>query len=132
VKTILLLEDESTLMNLLRQMLGPYRVIEATTAKQALQLFSNHNRRIDLLIADLTLPDSSGIHAALILRSENPSLPVIVTSGYPVSTWTVRDVLDLERLGPATILSKPFRSQELLQAVVELIGAPTSEAARSA
>ena len=39
-----------------------------------------------------------------------PDLPVILTSGYPVSGWSDRDAAGLERLGPGpvAILQKPF------------------------
>lgn len=54
--TILLLDDEALLMSLLVRMLKYYTVIEAATAEQALRQFNDHERRIDLLIADVTLP----------------------------------------------------------------------------
>src|SRR5450432_2721482 len=113
-KTILLLEDESDVMEFLRHMLKEYSVIEAPTAEHALRLFTQHGRHVDLLIADVTLPKSSGIQVALLLRSEIPDLPVILTSCYPVSDWTGRDYTDLERLGPrAALFQKPFEAQTL-------------------
>src|SRR5262245_19458062 len=110
LKTILILEDEYSLMKLLRQMLKRYSLLEAANAEQALRRFNENNRKIELLIADLTLPKSSGIQVALLLRSELPGLPVILTSGYPAAGWSDRDFSDLERLGPDTvsILQKPF------------------------
>ena len=119
---ILLLEDESSLLALMRRMLEPYNLIEATTAEQALRLFYQNGRQVDLLVADVTLPTSSGIQVALILRQEIPELPVILTSGYPVDTWGDRDSADLDKLGSKSvaILAKPFQSQLLLNAVREL------------
>ena len=134
MKTILLLEDESFVMKLLRHMLDRYSLIEATTAAQALQLFTERDRQIDLLVADLTLPTSSGIQVALVLRAGNPGLPVILTSGYPVSDWSARDSEDLESLGgnTVTIIQKPFPGEVLSNAVWELIGEAQSEKARTA
>lgn len=121
VKTILLLEDEPFLMELMRHMLKQYNVIECSTAEQALRLFSAHGRQVDLLVADVTLPASSGIEVALLLRSHLPNLPVILTSGNPVGNWSVRNTSNLERLGSSllTILQKPFQAQGLLTAVRE-------------
>ena len=131
MKTLLVLEDESSITRLMRHVLKEYSLIEASTAEQALRLFTDVGRRIDLLVADVTLPTSSGIHVALLLRSEVPDLPVILTSGYPVDSWSERDSADLERLGTnsVAILQKPFQSQVLLKAVCELTGTGLSESA---
>lgn len=132
--TILLLDDECVVMNLLRIVLKQFSLLEATSAEQALQLFAENGRQLDLLIADLALPISSGIQVALLLRSEIPDLPVILTSGYPVRSWCVRDTSDLERLGPTyvTVLQKPFYPHALTKAVFELIRVPPPEMARTA
>ena len=131
MKTLLVLEDEPSLMKLMQRMLVSYSVIEATTAEEALRLFTEHGRHVDLLVADVTLPISSGIQVALLLRTEVPDLPVLLTSGYPVSDWTGREYTDLQRLGSTSValLSKPFQADELSNAVRELLGANTSEAA---
>ena len=129
MKTLLVLEDNPALMMFLRLTLEPYSVIEASTAEQALRLFAERGRQVDLLIADLHLPKSSGIQVAMILRSEIPNLPVILTSGYPVSAWSIRDSADLERLGSrwVRILSKPFQAQELSNAIRELLASPAEK-----
>ena len=128
VKTILVLEDEGSLMRLMLHMLKQYRVIEANTAEQALILSSAHGRQVDLLIADVMLPSLSGIQVALLLRSQIPDLPVILTSGYLVGNWRAVDSADLERLGSSlvTVLQKPFQEKGLLAAVRELL-APLPE-----
>jgi CheY-like chemotaxis protein len=134
MKTILVLEDESSLLKLRRQMPKQFSLIEATTAEQALLLFIGHGRQVDLLVADLTLPASSGIQVALLLRAEIPDLPVILTSGSPVSDWTGRDYTDLQRLGSTSValLSRPFQAQVISDAVRKLIEAPQNEKVRTA
>ena len=134
MKTLLVLEDDSSVMMILRLMLEQYSLIEASTAEQALRLFTDGGRKIDLLVADVTLPTGSGIQVALLLRSEVPDLPVILISGYPVSAWSDRDSADLERLGSRSvaILPRPFQGNALSDAVRELIGTVPSEAVRTA
>jgi CheY-like chemotaxis protein len=131
MKTLLVLEDDLSVMMILRLMLEQYSLIEASTAEQALRLFTDGGRKIDLLVADVTLPTSSGIQVALLLRSEVPDLPVILTSGYPMSAWSDRDSADLERLGgnSVAILPKPFQGKALSDEVRELLGTAPSEAA---
>ncbi len=125
VTTLLVLEDEPIVMKLLRNILKPYSLIEAVTGEEALVRFIDYGHRIDLLIADVTLPQISGIQVALIVRSKIPRLPIILTSGYPVSSWPAQDAAGLQRLGlnSVAILQKPFQVQALRQAVCELVGA---------
>lgn len=124
MKTLLLLEDEPLVMTMLRHMLKQYSLVDATSAEEAVRLFHDHDRQVDLLLADVTLPVGSGVEVALRLRSEIPNLPVILTSGYPVSGWNVRDLADLKRLGPhsVVVLQKPISPKELLNEICELIG----------
>lgn len=134
MKTLLVLEDEPDVIKVLRDVLKRYTITEATNAEQALRLFREHGRQIELLVADVTLPASSGIHVALLLRVAIPDLPVILTSGYPVSDWTGRDYTDLQRLGSTSValVPKPFQIRSLLLKVGELVGDVPSEIAKTA
>ena len=115
-------------------MIKQYNVVEAATAEEALTFFRDHHDRIDLLLADVTLPTISGTQVALLFRFQNPKLPVILTSDHPVNDWPSRDYTDLERLGSSGMLflQKPFSSHALSNAVRQLIGAPPPELARTA
>ena len=53
MKTLLVLDGEALVMNLLVHVLRHYSVLQATTAEQALRLFSDHACQIDLLVADV-------------------------------------------------------------------------------
>ena len=72
-KILLVLEDNPSVMMFLRFMLERYSLIETNTAEEAFRFF-DHGRRIDFLIADVTLPTSSGIQVALLLRSSDVSI----------------------------------------------------------
>jgi len=119
MKSLLVLEDEPSVMKMLRHTLKQYTLILATTAEQAIQLFQDNADQIDLLLADVTLEKSSGIHVALLLRSEVPGLPVILTSDHPVSQWSDWDSADLQQLAwqSLAILQKPFQAKMLLNAL---------------
>jgi DNA-binding NtrC family response regulator len=134
MKTLLLLEDEPHVLKLLSYMLRQYKLLQAATAEQALGLYVAHDTEVDVLIADVTLPKSSGIQVALSIRVESPDLPVVLTSGYPVADWSPRDTADLETLGSKSlaILSKPFLAQDLLRAVRRFTGESQPAVARTA
>jgi DNA-binding response OmpR family regulator len=135
VKTIIVLEDEPLLMKLMRNLLDRqgYAVLGAAGAEQALEQFHDSGRRVDLLIADVVLPELSGIEVALRLRSQLPNLPVILTSGYPPNAWNVRDSRRLVQLGvdSVSILLKPFGARVLLNTVRDLTEARPSEVLRA-
>jgi DNA-binding NtrC family response regulator len=78
-------------MKLLKQTLSRYKLIEATAADEALRPFADRSHHVDLLIGDVTLPTDSGLRVAFFLRSAVRNLPVILTFGYPVSSWSVRE-----------------------------------------
>jgi CheY-like chemotaxis protein len=127
METLLVVEDEAAVMDLMLYVLRQYTVLAATTAQQALGLFTKYARQIDLLVAEAALLTGSGIRVARLLRSERPNLPVILTSGYPWSHW---DSSDLDWLGSnsVVILKKPFKVAALSNAVRQLIGAPQASA----
>jgi CheY-like chemotaxis protein len=126
MQTILILEDEPSIMRLLRHGLKQYSLIEAQSADEALQRFDENRRSIDLLITDLTVPNGSGIQVALLLRSKIRRLPVIITSGSPLGAWRKQDTADLARLGTNSVMifQKPFRFPDLSVAVQGFIGEP--------
>jgi len=124
--TILILEDEPSIMKLTSMILEPlgHTILEAATAEEALQQFEESDGRIDLLIADVTLPVSSGIEVALELRSLLPYLRIILTSGYPPHMWNEQDAAELSELPSDSVatLQKPFMPALLLQTVARYVG----------
>ena len=77
-----MLEDESALMTLMRHAEGVH-TNPSRQAEGAIRIFSEHSRQVHLPIADVTLPKSSGIQVALLLRLEDLDLPVLLTSRLP-------------------------------------------------
>jgi CheY-like chemotaxis protein len=124
--TILILEDEPCIKSLTRKVLTPigHTVLEATTAEEAFRQFEESDGRIDLLIADVTLPVGSGIRVALELRSLLPYLRIIVTSGYPSNMWNEQDAAELSELPSDSVatLQKPFMPAVLIQIVDRFVG----------
>jgi len=130
MQTVLVLDDEPIVTEFLRRALKDFHLIDATTAEQAIRLFLAHDRKVDLLVADVALPRSSGIQVALLLRSAIPDLPVILT----VSIWNDGTSTELARLGSnsVAIIEKPYRAEALSKIVRELIGEPRLEEANTA
>jgi CheY-like chemotaxis protein len=121
IETILVVEDDGDLRTLAVVVLSDlgYRVLEAGNAAQALRLVE-HDSRIDLLLADVVLPDGIGGEAlADALLARMPALKVLYMSGYPEAAM-IRD----GRLGAdIRLLQKPFDPAELARAVRAAIDA---------
>jgi DNA-binding NtrC family response regulator len=139
MKNVLVLEDDRSVLTLLRGALDEYHLIEAATAEEALLLCIDEDCQFDFLIAPVKctrkrVPTISGIQVALLLRSIRPTLPLILTASYPVSGWGARDSSDLERLGSKSvaILQKPFEAPVLLYVVRDVIGLSQAEKVRTA
>jgi two-component system, cell cycle sensor histidine kinase and response regulator CckA len=115
-ETILVVEDEPVLRDMAQVILQEcgYRVLEASTGVEALQVWSQQDGPVDLLLTDMVMPDGiSGMELAQRLLSHKPSLKIIFTSGYNV------DELDTDfiRKGGATFLQKPYTRFTLAKAV---------------
>jgi PAS domain S-box-containing protein len=110
-ETILLVEDEAGVRELLRRQLQAlgYRVEEAGDGVEALALAGNPDKSMDLVITDVVMPSMGGVELAERLRASHPDVGVIFTSGY---TGAVGSVPEGSRL-----LQKPFTVHDLAHAV---------------
>jgi DNA-binding response OmpR family regulator len=112
MNTVLILEDDPGNMNILCSLLWArgYRVLEATTGNEAMQICKSETGAIDLLISDLQLPDLCGTEVASQLQKSHPELSILFVSGRPLIDWTERDLRNLRQMAPRAVdfLEKPF------------------------
>lgn len=113
---ILLVEDESMVREVTREVLlhAGYHVLEASSARDALQLASQHAGRIDLLLTDVIMPEMNGAELANQLQTLQPGLVTVFMSGYAES-----DVARRIKQSSAIHIQKPFTIQALLSRVAE-------------
>lgn len=118
-ETILLVEDEPSVRQLLTKTLADrgYRVHSAANGEEALGLFNQISRRIDLLLTDIVMPGVQGTVIARSLREKQPDLAVLLISGYAED---IVGPLPGEAHKPA-FLHKPFTPQQLATRVREVL-----------
>ena len=92
----------------------------AETGIRALELF--HQKRYDLLLADLRLPDIDGIEVIKEVKQQQPQTGVIVITGYS----TVNSAVEAMKLGAADYLQKPFTDDEVKAAIHEALAIEAS------
>lgn len=111
-ETILVVEDENPVRELVSSILRGlgYHVLEAASGAKAVEVWEAQERRVDLLLTDLVMPDQmNGWELAERLRRERPELKVVFTSGY--SAEVVGKEFLLRR--DAHFLRKPYHPQKL-------------------
>jgi CheY-like chemotaxis protein len=115
---ILLVDDDPSFRPMLAETLSRlgHDVVTATNGDEALALFRED--AIDLVITDLIMPEREGLDVIRTLRRRAPNLKIIAMSGggrnSPVTYLEIA-----KRLGAATVLAKPFSTEQLKSAIAE-------------
>jgi DNA-binding response OmpR family regulator len=114
---LLLVEDEPEIQSFLKQPLANagYEVDVAKDGRTAIQLASQ--KKYDVLIVDLGLPDQDGIDLILQLRRSGMSSPVLILS----ARRSVDDRVKGLEQGGDDYLTKPFALAELLARLRNLL-----------
>ncbi len=122
-ETILLVEDETGVRQLVREMLRRlgYKIHEASNGADAVRIFAQHQNAIDLLLTDVIMPQMSGRELAERLKVLQPSLKVLYISGYTDDMLAHHGVLESN----VYLLQKPFAPDELAKKLREVLDAPT-------
>jgi CheY-like chemotaxis protein len=110
--TILLVEDEPTIRNLMVSALegAGYRVITARNGQEALSLF---DETVDLLLTDMVMPYVGGKKLITLLKDRRRTIKVVSFSGYPRNA-------PVDDPG-IRFLDKPFSRDTLLKAVRDVL-----------
>ena len=116
LETILLVEDDAAVREFAAAVLRGhgYRVLQACSGVEALEVWKWHRARIALLFTDLVMPDGlSGVELAIQLRREKTTLRVVLTSGY------ANESISEEFRPPAGthFVRKPYKPKVLTQTV---------------
>jgi len=122
--TVLVIEDEEPLVKLFRkilEMLG-YRVLEAMTGEEAVELAKTFNGQIDLALLDIKLPDMGGKQVYPLIMEARPHLKVIVCSGYALD-GPAQEILDA---GAEGFVQKPFLISTLAEKLKEVLEGRTT------
>jgi PAS domain S-box-containing protein len=121
-ETIFLVEDDADLRGFVREVLEQYkyRVIEAGSGVEALNVWDRHQGEVSLLLTDMVMPDGmSGRDLSIQLRRRKPDLKIIYSSGY--STEILGG--DFQREG-IRFLPKPYNPLQLALAVRQSLDEP--------
>lgn len=116
---ILVVDDEHFVRTVAEGILKDegFRTLGAADGLEALDLYGRYGHQIALVLLDLTMPGLNGLETLRRLRELAPGVEVIVTSGYN----TLGDGESVGDGRPVSFLRKPYRPQQLVDAVREIL-----------
>ena len=114
---ILIIEDDLDIRDILKHQLeqGGHQVIEAKDGQEGIDLMKKGSNllQIGLIITDIRMPKVNGVEAIDYIKTNAPSIPIMVVTGYP----DARLAVDLLQKGVKDFLVKPVEKDTLLSKV---------------
>jgi two-component system chemotaxis response regulator CheY len=120
-RRILVADDDPGIRRTLQIGLGKagYEVIEAQDGEEAARLWRENG--VDLIIADIYMPNKSGLQLIMELRSHNSTIPVIAMSDGGRNK-NLNPLTYSEVLGSVRTIAKPFSLEDMVAMVKEELG----------
>jgi CheY-like chemotaxis protein len=116
--TILIADDEEIVRDVCRLALerSGYEILLSTDGPETVRVFRDRAADIRGVLLDLTMPGMQGEQVLKELRAIRADVPVLITSGYPSNLAT-----HAPGTGRTSFLPKPFRPQQLVEAMEQLL-----------
>ena len=118
---VLVVDDESSIRKPVKLTLtkAGYEVVEAQDGEQAIQVLNSDDNplMVDTILCDIQMPKINGIDAIAYFRTQYPTVPVVVMTGYP----DVDLAVTLMKQGVRDYLVKPVSKEKLLTAISEAV-----------
>ena len=112
---IAIVDDHAMVRAGLRQFFadqGDFSVVaEASNGREALDIVRKGD--VDVMVMDISMPDSGGVDALVAIRARAPDLPVLILSSFPEEHYATT----LLRQGASGYLNKDCDPQEVVQAI---------------
>ena len=125
-KVVVLVESDGSLRELMKRFLVDqgYSVFAERRTEAALWYFE-HPGPLDLLIADVAMPDQNGLMFAHLIRRDYYPTPILLTGDVEAEAGLAEEV---SRVG-FSFLVKPFKRRQFLNVVADLLGNPAPPSA---
>lgn len=116
---ILIVDDEETIIEISRKILESlgYRVVTARGGEEATSIYREQMDEIDLVILDMIMPDISGRETYDVLKTINPHIKVLLSSGYSLSG----QAQEIINRGCQGFIQKPFTVTALSQKIRDVL-----------
>jgi PAS domain S-box-containing protein len=127
-ESVLIVDDEDVVRSVAVKVLSGlgYRVIDTSDPVNALAIYTDSWRSIDLVLVDMMMPHMNGKALFEKLREINPSVTAILMSGYDATGTAVAS------MGFVAFIPKPYTLQELATRVRQSLDTPAAQASNPA
>ena len=117
-KKALVIDDEQIVLDSVSQLLTDenYEVDISLKGREGLDWAIE--RPYDIVLTDIRMPDIGGMKVLRDIKRLNPSLPVIMITGYA----TTKSAVQAMKLGAADYIEKPFEPEQLIDSVNRALG----------
>ena len=114
-QVILAVDDEVDVLHALEEMLAQlgYEPVGFNDSREALKAVRADPRRFDAIVSDEVMPEIIGTQLATEVRKMNPTMPVVIASGYGGAGFEARALA----AGVNRVLRKPYRMAEIAEAL---------------
>lgn len=114
-RNVLVVDDEESILSSLKNVLDRmgYDVVAVNNSEEAYKVFRKRPSDFDLVITDLTMPQTTGVELASKLMDIRPDIPVILCTGFDDAIGEV----EVKAMGIRELLMKPASINELKTAI---------------
>lgn len=111
--SILVVDDELLIRDLLYDFFSGqgWQIAVAENSEKALKIL--HDKKVDLVLTDIKMPELDGLQLAAKLKETDPALPVVVMTGYP----SVESAVSALRAKVEDYVIKPFNINQLFKLI---------------
>src|ERR687888_2527792 len=119
-KSILAIDDERDIVNLVRDSLQVYgfKVRTFTEPSAALEHFISHSKDYDIVISDIRMPGMNGYQFVKHVKERNPKVKVILMSAFEIEDKEFHNLLPDIKVD--AFLRKPFSIQQLKDTIAKI------------
>jgi nitrogen-specific signal transduction histidine kinase/CheY-like chemotaxis protein len=118
-RKVLIVDDEDIIREFVKGILmdeGAH-VIEASNGKEAIEMFAEHHKSIDLVILDMIMPGIKGDEVLRKIRGQRPDIKVVVSSGF----MSEEQKDNLKEYSVDGYLDKPYRDKDVIKTVFDIL-----------
>jgi CheY-like chemotaxis protein len=121
-ETILIVDDQEEVAAVSRDMLEAlgYNVVVAKNGEDAIKTYTHRKDSIDLVMMDMVMPEMTGRQAYAELKKIDPSVKVILASGYSLEGQAA----DILKDGCAGFIQKPFNIRAVSTKIRTVLDSP--------
>jgi PAS domain S-box-containing protein len=122
-ETLLVVDDEESVLKVAQLMLEKlgYHVLTATSAKEAIRVFTGNKEGIHMVILDMIMPDMGGGALYEKLKALDPGLRALLSSGYSLDGQAT----EILRQGCNGFIQKPFGVVDLSRKIRDILDRPS-------